>query len=94
MKKFLILTSTSMILAFASPAMASDNDYCGNTSGEWMSRDAARSVLVEKGYDVRRVKREDGCYEIYAIDKTGARVEVYLNPVTGEIVRTKNKSRS
>ncbi len=94
MKKFLILTTTSIILAFAAPAMASDDANCGNTSGEWMSRDAARSMMVDKGFDVRRVKREDGCYEIYAIDKTGARVEVYLNPVTGEIVRTKNKSRS
>jgi len=94
MKKFLILTTTSLVLAFASPVMASDDDYCGNTSGQWMSRDAAKSIMVEKGYDVRRVKREDGCYEIYAIDKNGSRVEVYLNPVTGKIVRTKNKSRS
>ena len=94
MKKFLILTTTSLVLAFASPAMAGDDASCGNTSGEWMSRDAVKSVMADKGYDVRRVKREDSCYEIYAIDKTGARVEVYLNPVSGEIVRIKNKSRS
>jgi len=94
MKKFIILATSSLILAFASPAMASDDANCGNTSGNWMSSDAAKTIMVEKGYDVRRVKREDGCYEIYAIDKNGARVEVYLNPVTGEIVKTKNKSRS
>jgi len=94
MKKFLILTTTSIVLAFATPAMASDDAYCGNTSGEWMSRDAVSSIMVEKGYDVRRIKRDDGCYEIYAIDKNGARVEIYINPVTGEIVKTKNKSRS
>jgi len=94
MKKFLLLTTTSLVLAFATPAMASDDANCGNTSGEWMSRDAVKSIMVEKGYDVRRVKREEGCYEIYATDKNGARVEIYLNPVTGEIVRTKDKSRS
>ncbi len=94
MKKFLILTTTSMVLAFASPVMASDNDYCGNTSGEWMSRDAVKSIMIENGYDVRRIKQDDGCYEIYAIDKKGDRVEVYINPVTGKIVKTENKSRS
>jgi hypothetical protein len=41
------------------------------------------------GYKVRQVKIEDGCYEIYAIDKDGNRVEAYLNPVTAEIVKTK-----
>jgi hypothetical protein len=74
--------------------MASDDANCGNTSGEWMSRDAASSLMAGKGFDVRRVKREDGCYEVYAIDKTGARVEIYINPVTGEIVKTKIKSNS
>ena len=94
MKKFLVLTTTSLALAFASPAMASDDAKCGNTSGEWMSRDAVKTIMVEKGYDVRRVKSDDGCYEVYAIDKNGARVEVKINPVTGEIVETENESDS
>jgi hypothetical protein len=93
MMKFLILATSAMILTIGSPAFASGDDAkCANTSGEWMSRDAAKTKAAEKGYEVHRIKREDGCYEIYAIGKDGARVELYLHPVTGEIVKTKNKS--
>ena len=93
MNKFLIMAAASMTLALTAPAFASDDDnYCGKTSGQWMSKDAAKTKAAQMGYDVRRVKREDGCYEIYAIDKNGARVEIYMNPVTGTIVKTKNKS--
>ncbi len=93
MKKLLILVTSTMIMAISSPAFASDdNAKCGAVSGEWMSRDAAKAKVVEQGFEARRIKREDGCYEIYAIGKNGARVELYLNPVTGEIVRSKIKS--
>lgn len=93
MNKFFILAASSMVLAFATPAFASDDDYkCGDAKGQWMAKDAAKAKAAEMGYDVRRIKREDGCYEIYAIGKSGARVEIYMNPVTGAIVKTKNKS--
>ncbi len=93
MKKSLILVISSMVLVFGTPAFASEGDEsCGNTSGEWMSKDAVKAKTAEQGYEVRRIKREDGCYEAYAITKDGARVELYINPVTGVIVKTKNKS--
>ena len=38
------------------------------------------------GLDVRRVKVENGCYEVYAIDAKGAKVETIFNPQTGEPV--------
>ncbi len=98
MNKFLIITASSMTLAFATfapttMALASDGHaYCAKTSGQWMSKSAAKGKATDMGYDVRRVKRENGCYEIYAIGKNGARVEIYMNPVTGAVVKTKNKS--
>ncbi len=99
MNKFLIIATTSMTMALASlvPATtayaSSDDDaYCGRTSGQWMSKSAARAKAAQMGFNVRRVKRENGCYEIYAISRNGARVEIYMNPVTGAVVRTKNKS--
>ncbi len=92
MKKFLIIATSTMIMAIASPAFANDDAKCGKVSGEWMSHDAAKAKVAEQGYDARRVKREGSCYEIYAISKNGARVELYIHPVTGEIVKTKNKS--
>jgi hypothetical protein len=74
----------------ASAFASSDEASCGNAPRDtWMSEDAVRSHAAEKGYKVRNVKVEDGCYEIYAIDSEGRRVEAYLNPTTGDVVRTK-----
>jgi hypothetical protein len=93
MKKLLVLAATSITLALASPALASGNAaQCGKATGQWMTKDAAKTKAAEQGYDVRRVKREDGCFEVYAIDKNGSKVELYMNPVSGEIVKIKTKS--
>jgi len=31
---------------------------------------------------VRRIKEDGGCYEVYALDEKGNRVEAYFHPVT------------
>ena len=45
-------------------------------------------MLKEKGWEVRNVKVDGGCYEVYAIDDKGERVEAYFHPVTLERVKT------
>lgn len=95
MTKFFLVPAAALALtlAIAAPTLASDDGArCGQTTGQWMSLDEARSKVAGMGYDVRKIKREDGCYEVYAIDANGARVEIYLHPVSGEIVKSKNKS--
>ncbi len=91
MKKFLVLSIAAASLALGTPANASGNTYCGQASGNWMSIDAVKAKAAGMGYNVRRVKREDGCYEVYAIGKNGGRVEIYMHPVTGKVVKIKNK---
>lgn len=88
------LTAVALTLTVALPALAEDDDAsCGNASrDQWMSEDAIKAKAAELGYEVRKVKEEDGCYEVYGIDKNGAKAEIYLNPVTGEVVKTKGES--
>ena len=91
---FLKAAALSLVLA-AAPAYASSDgdggDSCGNAPrDQWMSVDAAKAKGIALGYEVRNVKVEDGCYELYAIDKKGARAELYMNPVTGTVVRSKD----
>ena len=57
---------------------------------KWMSRDQVAKMFTEKGYEVRKVKREDNCLEVYAI-KDGKKMEIYIDPVSGKIVKTKIK---
>ncbi len=92
--KTLTLTTVSVFsLAYASPSLASsDGALCGKISGQPMSMEEVKAKVSEQGYDVRRVKREDGCLEVYAIDKQGSKVEIYLHPVSGKIIKIKKKS--
>ena len=75
----------------AVPAMADDDDKaCGSApQSEWMAVDAVKAKFEGQGYSVRKVEIDDGCYEVYAIDKAGMKVETYVNPVTAEVVKTK-----
>lgn len=82
-------TAAVALIAATLPAAASSKS-CGNApQSEWMSIADLQAKAEGMGYKVRQVKIEDGCYEIYAIDKDGNRVEAYLNPVTAEVVQTK-----
>ena len=38
------------------------------------------------GYDVKNIKVEHGCFEVYAL-KDGKRVVNFMNPVTAEVVQ-------
>ncbi|AXS41776.1 PepSY domain-containing protein [Breoghania sp. L-A4] len=92
MRKLLLVLGASAVLAGATGAYASENEgSCGNAPrDQWMSTDAAKAKAVSMGYEVRRVKIEGGCYEIYAIGKDGKRTELNMNPVSGAIVASKD----
>ena len=92
MRKMLPLSALFLALASAAPALAEEEPSCGNApSAQWLSEEAIKAKGVALGYDVRSVKAEDGCYELKAVDKTNAKVELYLHPVTGEVVTLKDQ---
>ncbi|HMQ57134.1 MAG TPA: PepSY domain-containing protein [Rhizobiaceae bacterium] len=89
-----ILLATLIVATALSPAFASsdsdDSRKCGATDkASWMSVADISAKAEAMGLKVRSVKTEDGCYEVYAIDAKGQRIEAYMHPVTGEVVRQK-----
>ena len=55
---------------------------------EWMDQDAFQQQLVEQGYKIDEFVVTDGsCYEIYGLNQQGQKVEIYFNPVNGDIVK-------
>ena len=48
----------------------------------WQPADRLAAMLKEKGWQVRRIKEDGGCYEVYALDEKGQRLEVYFHPRT------------
>ncbi len=86
----IILSALALCLAFSASAFAEGSESknaCGDTDkSTWISQDDAKAKAIAVGFDVRQVKDEGGCYEIYAIDKAGNKVEKLMHPVTGEFV--------
>ena len=55
----------------------------------WQPQAKLEAQLKEQGWQVRRVKEDGGCYEVYALDDKGKKVEAYFHPVTLAPVPTK-----
>jgi len=77
------LVLVAMLALPATGAFASERHDATTAAQE----QAIRDTLTAQGYDVRKIKREDGLFEAYAI-KDGERLEIYLDSAMN-IVRTK-----
>ena len=61
---------------------------CDSGSPEsWQPQEKLTAMLKEKGWEVRNIKVDGGCYEVYALDDKQERVEAYFHPVTLERVK-------
>ena len=78
------------VLVIALPAQATGLATCDSGPKEgWQSQGKLEKQLVEKKWQVRRIKVDGGCYEVYGMNDKGERVEAYFHPVTLEPVPTK-----
>ncbi|MDF1748159.1 MAG: PepSY domain-containing protein [Alphaproteobacteria bacterium] len=92
MKKVLVGSLLLVSAMMASPAFADDDNHsCSKDMASWQSEDALKEKLVGQGWEVRQIKKEDGCYEVYGITDKGDRVEAYFDPATLMPVSTKSK---
>ena len=86
----LILSSLVVSVLGAGSALAAAN-RCDAPVTEWQPREALQQKLESEGWKVTRIKTEGGCYEVYAIDDKGKKVETYFNPKTFEPVPSKRE---
>jgi hypothetical protein len=52
---------------------------------QWLSIDDLQRKVEAQGYKVQKAKIKNKCGELYAIDKSGARVEIFADPANGAI---------
>jgi hypothetical protein len=79
------LTVVTLIsgLAIAGSSFATGLATCDSgPKASWQPQEKLEKMLVEKGWRINRVKEDGGCYEVYAIDEKGQRVEAYFHPTT------------
>ena len=92
MKKSLLLASILAALSVGSLAYADDDD-CYVPMSKWQSLEAVRSMAQAQGWTVRRIKIDDGCYEIKGYDASGREIEVKIDPSTLAVVEKEYEGR-
>jgi len=92
MRKLTTLGLFLVAASLAAPLAAkADNDQLQCTNADqsaWMSEKAITDSLLALGYaEVRKIKVSDGgCYEAYVIASSGDKKELFLDPITGNVV--------
>lgn len=87
MKPILIALIASAAALSAGAASAADK--CNVPVSEWQPRQALEKKMLAEGWKIKKLKTEDGCYEIYGTDRQGRRVEAYFDPKTFKPVKVK-----
>ena len=84
------LLALSLALSLAAwPASASDD--CEVPVEQWQSREAVQQMAADQGWEVQRLKIDDGCYEIHGKDAQGRAFKAKIDPQTLKVVRIKYK---
>ncbi|MCC7039805.1 MAG: PepSY domain-containing protein [Burkholderiales bacterium] len=91
MKEKLLIAAVG--LAVLAPGIAFADDDCQVPMAQWQSRRAVEEMASARGWTVRRIKVDDGCYEIKGQDETGRDIEVKIDPASLAIVKLKHKDR-
>lgn len=88
LRRGLLIVSLAL---FALPIQAGDD--CDVPLSHWQSRDAVRQMAAAKGWEIQRLKIDDGCYEIRATDAEGRAFKAKLDPETLQVLKLKYRDR-
>ncbi|MHA6644492.1 PepSY domain-containing protein [Mesorhizobium sp. A623] len=91
MMKNIAAASLFLVMAGAGTAMADDD--CLVPMDQWQSREAVQKMAQARGWQVGRIKIDDGCYQVRGLDETGQAFKAKIDPATLSIVKMKRKDR-
>ena len=88
MRKIALFAAIAASLGVATLAQAGSlgRPCTSAPNSQWLSMEALQAKVEALGYKVQKAKLKAACGEIYTIDKTGARVELFVDPTSGAIV--------
>ena len=69
------------------------DDDCDAPVARWQSREAVRQMATQQGWDVQRLKIDDGCYEVYGKDAQGRSFKAKVDPETLRVVKMKRRDK-
>jgi hypothetical protein len=88
MRKLALFAVTAGILAgLASAHAGSLGRPCTSApQNQWLPMQELQAKVEAQGYKVQKAKLKNACGELYTIDKSGNRVELFVDPTSGAIV--------
>ncbi len=75
----------------ALPAWA--DDHCNAPLARWQSREAVRQMAAAQGWDIQRLKIDDGCYEIRGVDAQGRSFKAKIDPESLKVLKMKQDDK-
>jgi len=86
MRKLAILTLAAVTLVAASTAQAGSlGKPCTSApEAQWLPMQQLQAKVEAQGYKVQKAKL--ACGELYTLDKNGNRVELFVDPTSGQII--------
>lgn len=79
------LSATAQAESFGKPCTTEPKE-------KWLSIESIEKVVKDHGFDVAKSKLKGTCVEVYARDKNGKRIELFIDPSTGNPVGSDWKS--
>ena len=74
---------SALLMGLAATAAAHGDVKCKvYPKAEWKPYEELAKKLVAEGWVIRRMETSKTCYEVYAKDPQGKRVEAFFDPVT------------
>ncbi|EEW25845.1 PepSY domain-containing protein [Rhodobacter ferrooxidans] len=61
-------------------------DDCTAPMSTWQPREVLAEKVRALGWEVDRIRTDDGCYKVYGRDETGKRIEAEFDPATLELL--------
>lgn len=89
MKTHMLLAA--LLAAFGAAGAAHADDDCEVPMERWQPREAVQEAVRARGWQVGRIKIDDGCYELKGTDAQGVAFKAKLDPGTLEVVEMKRK---
>ena len=80
-----LTASAGMLISIliGGPALAEDN--CVDPVANWQSREVLRQQVEQHGWTIKRIKVDDGCYEVRGVDSKGNKFKATYAPVSLQI---------
>lgn len=80
------LTMLAFLATVSAGSAFADDDDCFVPMADWQPREKVAQMALDNAWTVRRIKIDDGCYEIDGWDAQGRRIEVTVHPQTLQVI--------